>query len=147
MKKILVTTMGLLFVASTALALRVPMWRKVWEQDDVKHYINQGSLKQFNGEWSFGYLEEAKLHRMTANQLCKKSENGVWSRFKNAVYCDEYSCSKPTDTDWKELSYNTIGYQICKVSLPYCDEPSKGKKGMCQKRPEKDEDAADEEGQ
>ena len=105
----------------------------------------QGSLKQFNGEWSFGYLEEAKLHRMTAIQLCKKSENGVWTRFKNAVYCDEYSCTKPTDTDWKELSYSTVGYQICKVVLPYCDEPS-GKKGMCQKRPEKDEDAADEEG-
>jgi len=145
-KKIVLLVSALVFLSSTALALRVPMWRKVFEQDDIKYYINQGSLKQFSESWNFGYLEEGKFHKLTATQLCKKSENGVWSRFKNAVYCDEYSCNKPINTDWKELSYNTVGYEICKVSLPYCDEPSKGKKGMCQVRPEKDEEAADEEG-
>lgn len=146
MKKILVTTMGLLFVTSTALALRVPMWRKIWEQEGQRYYINHGSLKQFNGEWSFGYLRESDTDNLTSLQMCKKSENGVWTRMKNVTYCDGEGCAKLKDTDWKEASYTSVAYYVCKVALPYCDEPSKGKKGMCQKRPEKDEDAADEEG-
>jgi len=144
MKKILVTTMGLLFVASTALALRVPMWRKVWEQDGTRYYVDHGSLKQYDEEWSFGYLQESSKGKVTATHLCKKSENGVWVRHKNITNCDEEECYKQKDTDWKEVSYETIAYHICKVVLPYCDEPSKGKKGMCQKRPKKDEDAAEE---
>ena len=140
MRKVMLFAAGILIVASTAFAERVPMWRKVWEQEGSRHYINHGSLKQFNGEWSFGYLHESDTDSLTSLQLCKKSENGVWMRMKNISYCDGNGCDKLKDTDWKEVSYNSIAYHVCKVALPYCDEPSKGKKGMCQKRPEKGEE-------
>lgn len=126
MKKILVTTMGLLFVASTALALKVPMWRKIHEQGGDEHFLDVGSFSfdKKNKEWSFGYKVETPEKNIVFTSLrsCKRSENGFWSRVYRITYCDEkVGCIKQKDTDWIEYTPKQVGHFICEEVLPSCN--------------------------
>lgn len=126
MRKVMLFAAGILIVASTAFAERVPMWRKMFEQKGMTYYKNEGSLKFYSKQWEFGLKRtKPKLgvyenYSLSGIAQCKRSEEGMWLRVIRATECYDGYCHKVKDDDWEEHASDTIGFYVCEIALPKC---------------------------
>jgi hypothetical protein len=129
-KKIILLVSALVFISSTALALRVPMWRKMFEQNKTTYYKDEGSLRFSQKQWEFGHkktnpnVEGHNDYTLCGIAQCKRSEEGMWFRMIRTTECYDGHCHKVKDEDWQEYESDTIGFYVCEIALPKCRKVS-----------------------
>lgn len=125
-KRVILLMLFSFVLSSIALALRLERWQKVHKSTQGNiHYVDRTTLTTKNNEWSFRYKVFLKKERsnLYAYKHCMLDNNGLVSKETFIRYCDsDNKCIDHVDTEWRPYDPQTVGYLVCKMSLPVCGD-------------------------